>query len=381
LPMRIAFVYDVIYPEVKGGVEKRVWELATRLAAKGHETHIYGMKYWDGADTVEREGVTIHGVCPAVTLYKPEGRRSIRQVLYYTLMLPVKLYRERFDIIDCQSSPYIPAYVCWLYGILKGVPVAITWHEVWAGYWREYLGAPGIFGSLLEKGCMRLTRHHIAVSESTKRKLAENGVGCEAVIPNGVDMGFIRIVKPSNTKSDIIFVGRLIKSKNVDVLIEAAGKLKASHPNVKVLVVGDGPERIALEEKARTLGLGENIQFTGFMETYGEVIALMKSSKVFALPSTREGFAIAAVEAAASGLPIVTVIHRDNAAADLVSDGVDGLNVRLDSRELADAFGRLLGDDDYRTRLGEAARKMAAGYDWDRSAEKLLSELHAVTRI
>ncbi len=377
--MRIAFVYDVIYPEVKGGVEKRVWELARRLAAKGHETHIYGMKYWTGDDTIVREGVTMHGVCPAFKLYKPEGRRSIRQVLYYTLMLPLKLYGERFDAVDCQSSPYMPAYVCWLYSLLKGVPFTITWHEVWAGYWRKYLGALGVFGSLLERGCMHLTRHHIAVSENTKRRLAENRVGCEAVIPNGVDTGYIDGVKPSNTKSDIIFVGRLIKSKNVDILIDAAGKLKASHPNLKVLIVGDGPERTALEEKAGTLGLGDNVRFTGFMESYEEVIALMKSSRIFAFPSTREGFAIAAVEAAASGLPIVTVIHEDNAAADLVSDGVNGLLARPGPTELAEALDRLLGDETYRKALGEAAREMASGYDWDRSAEKLLSELHAVT--
>ena len=46
--MKIAFVYDVIYPYVKGGVEKRVWELATRLSRRGHDVHLFGMKFWDG---------------------------------------------------------------------------------------------------------------------------------------------------------------------------------------------------------------------------------------------------------------------------------------------------------------------------------------------
>ena len=48
--MKIAFVYDVIYPYVKGGVEKRVWELAVRLSRSGHEVHLFGMKFWEGED-------------------------------------------------------------------------------------------------------------------------------------------------------------------------------------------------------------------------------------------------------------------------------------------------------------------------------------------
>jgi hypothetical protein len=59
--MKIAVVYDVIYPYVKGGVEKRVWDLAVRLACRGHEVHLYGMKFWDGEDIINHEGVFLHG--------------------------------------------------------------------------------------------------------------------------------------------------------------------------------------------------------------------------------------------------------------------------------------------------------------------------------
>ena len=81
--MKIAFVYDVVYPYVKGGVEKRIWEMSRRLAARGHEVHIYGMKYWDGPDNIQVEGVMLHGVCAPMKLYKASGTVS-----YTHLTLP-----------------------------------------------------------------------------------------------------------------------------------------------------------------------------------------------------------------------------------------------------------------------------------------------------
>ncbi len=77
--MRIAYVFDAVYPFVKGGVERRIWEVSRRLADKGHDVHIYGMKYWTGEDTISREGVSLHGVCRPRELYSG-GRRSIRTV-------------------------------------------------------------------------------------------------------------------------------------------------------------------------------------------------------------------------------------------------------------------------------------------------------------
>ena len=84
--MKIAFVYDVIYPYVKGGIEKRVWELATRLTRRGHEVHLFGMKFWIGNDILISEGVFLHGVCPAKKLYVG-GRRTIWQPLYFSVHL------------------------------------------------------------------------------------------------------------------------------------------------------------------------------------------------------------------------------------------------------------------------------------------------------
>jgi len=365
--MKIAFVFDAVYPHIKGGVEKRIWELSTRLAKRGHDVHIYGMKYWDGKDVVVRDGVTLHGVCRPVGLYNSSGRRSIRQVLRYTFNLPSALFRERFDLVDCQASPYFPALVCRIYCTLKGIPLVITWHEVWGSYWTEYLGVMGVFARMIEVVCAHLAGRNFAVSESTRRDLRGIGGKNVAVVPNGVDSPTFEIIPPSNKKSDMIFIGRLIRDKNVDLLLDAVARLG----KVKVLVVGDGPERKALEEKAKSLGIEDKVEFTGFLPSYDQIAALLKSSKVFVFPSTREGFGIVAVEAMRCGLPVVTVRHERNAAADLVDDGVNGFVVPLDASDLAKAAGRILSDSGLRDRMGEAARKKAGEFDWDTIAETL----------
>src|SRR4030043_614907 len=119
--MKIAFVYDAIYPYVKGGVEKRVWELAVRLSCRGHEVHLFGMKFWQGEDIIISEGVILHGVCPAQKLYN-NGRRTIWQALNFSIRLISPLLKEKFDIIDCQQFPYFSCFSAKLLSTLKKIP-------------------------------------------------------------------------------------------------------------------------------------------------------------------------------------------------------------------------------------------------------------------
>ena len=82
---RIIFVYDAIFPYVKGGAERRYYEIGRRLAAKGHDVHLYGMKYWDGPNVMESDGLTLHGICNARPLYTKSGRRRIGQAIIFGL--------------------------------------------------------------------------------------------------------------------------------------------------------------------------------------------------------------------------------------------------------------------------------------------------------
>ena len=362
--MKIAYVYDAVYPWVKGGAEKRIYELSRRLAARGHEVHCYGMLWWTGEEEILKDNVHLHGICPPMPLYS-NGKRSISQAAYFAGKL--LSLRTDCDVIDCQNFPYLSCFSAKLLSSLKGQRLFITWLEVWGDYWREYLGEKGRAGQVIEWAAARLTERNIAVSERTQegfgRAGSEGRTGCAQAALTW--QGIMR-VHPSAKQSDIIYVGRLVEHKNIDLLIKAIKTVKADIPDVKTVIVGDGPEMGSLKSLVQELELGKNVEFCGFLEDYNEALALMKSSRIFATPSTREGFGMAALEANACGLPVVTVKHRMNAVMDLVTKET-GAVCQPTEQALAEAICRTLQKKEkMRGRCIEEAKK----YDWEEICDK-----------
>jgi glycosyltransferase involved in cell wall biosynthesis len=365
--MKIAFIYDVIYPWVKGGVEKRIWELSVRLSARGHDVHIVGMKYWEGPDSLKKDGVTLHGICPPQPLYA-DGRRTIGEAIRFSTHLVPFLMREEFDIIDCQQFPFFPCFPVKIATMLKKKPLVITWHEVWGDYWYEYLGWKGIFGKITERLVARLTPNTISVSRTTAEKLRHlGGLHESCIIPIGINPEQVTSVPPSPQPSDIIFVGRLIKEKHVDVLVRAFALLKSESPNLTLLLLGDGPEREPLRILIRDLAVEDRVILKPFLDSHDEVIGLMQSSHVCVIPSTREGFGIAALEALACGLPVVTVDHPDNAIRELITKN-NGFLSTLSVHDLAGTIrAALLKYPVMKT----ACIRSAEFYDWNTIAGHL----------
>ena len=360
--MKIAFVYDVIYPYVKGGVEKRVWELSVRLAARGHDVHIFGMKYWEGDDILIRNGVILHGVCPARPLYA-NGRRTVGEAIMFSLRLIPHMRKYRFDVIDCQQFPYFSCISTKAVSLLVKTPLVITWHEVWGDYWYMYLGrGAGAMGKFIERRVARLTPHGIAVSKTTKERLIPVG-GPEtiAIIPNGVDQKRIAAISPAADRSDLIFAGRLIREKHADLLVRAFAILSEEHPRLTLSIIGDGPERELLIGLIREKGLRDRILIRGFEAEHDDLIARIKASKVFVLPSTREGFGITALEALACGLPVVTVDHPANALREIISEK-NGFLCALSAEDLADKIREALA---HHEEMRDACIATAAAFDWD----------------
>jgi len=359
--MKIAIIYDVIYPYVKGGVEKRVWELAVRLSHRGHDVHLYGMKLWEGSDIVKREDVTLHGVCPAQPLYS-QGRRTIREAISFGLALFFRLREEKYDIIDCQQFPYFSCIAAKYSLAFKKTPLVITWHEVWGDYWYTYLGFAGNFGKLVEWWVSRLTPTVVAVSATTAKNLMTlSGQKNVRIIQNGADLKRINSILPHDETSDIIFVGRLIKEKNVDLLIRAMDILSNENKNYLLLIIGDGPERENIERLICAVSIEHHVRMIGFRDNHDAIIARMKSAKVCVLPSTREGFGIVALEALACGIPVVTVDHKANAIRDLITEKT-GFISTLSTKDLADKIRTAL---ERHAEMKEACIATAASFDWD----------------
>lgn len=373
--MKIALVNDAIYPFVKGGVEKRIYELASRLGERGHEVHLYGLQWWKGEPTFSYDNVVVHGVGRACPLYVG-GRRSIPEAFVFSLHLLPRLLQEEYDLIDCQAAPYIPCYSSKLASCFRHRPLVITWHEVWNEYWYNYLGRLGSAGRSIERMAMRLTPHHAAVSESTRDALYRLGVRSEVeLIPNGIDARAIRQVTPAGTSSDVVYAGRLIKEKHVDLLIRAMRLLADGDSEIRCLIIGDGPERHRLISLALQLDLSDQVSFTGSIEAHDDLIALLRASRVFVLPSTREGFGIVVLEANAAGLPVVTIDHPMNAARHLIT-GRNGTTCALSDTAIASGIREMLTG-------GPAMRSdciaFAERYNWDTIAESLDSYYQRLT--
>jgi glycosyltransferase involved in cell wall biosynthesis len=370
--MKIAYIYDVIYPYVRGGAEKRFWELAKRLSARGHEVHLYGMKSWEGGSCLVREGVHIHGVGSPMKLYTNSGIRDVRQVFSFTRQIFPALIKERFDVIDCNAFPYLPFFPVKLYALLKKTPLVITWQEVWGKYWHTYYGRiKGEIARWIEKVVARASGTIVTHSQQTKNALICLGAKEERITisAHGVDFTAIEGVSSSPEKSDVIFAGRLIKEKNIDIVLKSVAIIKNETSEIRCIIIGEGPEKERLMQLAESLHLKENIVFKPFLE-YAQMLSLLKASKVFVFPSTREGFGIAVIEAMACGLPVITVHHPMNASLELIKDGENGFICAVDEKDIAAKILLLCKDTGAREAMALRALSSVRKFDWDRITDE-----------
>ncbi len=367
--MRIAFVSDAVYPYFKGGKEKRLYEFSTRLAKMGYDVHIYTMKWWEGPKDVEENGVQLHAICKHHEMYAGE-RRSIPEALIFSVAC-LKLLTKSFDIVDVDHMPFFPLYTMWAVCKLKDKKFFATWNEVWGRkYWVEYMGVKGNVAFLVERMSVLLPDSIISISAHTTNRLIQV-MHCKKQIVEvacGLDLKQIQNVKPASSQTDILYSGRLLKHKRVDLLIKAIAKLKKDGQKVNCLIVGEGPERKRLESLTDRLGLQKQIEFHNFYEDHDEVFAMMKAAKVFALPSEREGFGIVAIEANACGRPVITNLADGNAAKDLIENGANGFLFN----QTHDALGTVLSDA-LREGLNLEMKclSFANGFDWGKLTRKL----------
>lgn len=367
--MKIAYIHDCVYPWVKGGSEKRIYEIGKRLAKRGHEVHFFGLKWWKGKNELQRDGIYYHGIGKKVQLYK-DSKRSIKEGLYFGLKVLTN-FRGDFDIIDCQQSPYFSCFSSKLHS-LKGSSFFITWYEVWDDYWFEYFGKKGIFGLLVEKLISRIPHIPITISEKIKNDMVEHLGMAEdhiKVVPNGVDFHKIKKIGPKGENFDIIYVGRLISHKNVDILLKAIALLKEEIPDIRCGIIGDGPEKDHLMRLSKKLNISSNVKFFGFVEKDEDVYSYMKSSKVFVLPSTREGFPNTILEANSCGLPAIIIRHEKNAGIGVVKEGYNGFIVELSPEKIAERISNLLTND--LKPLKKNALKFAKEHDWKIIVKKM----------
>lgn len=229
---------------------------------------------------------------------------------------------------------------------------------------------------LLDKIFLRLCSQVVAVSEEIKAELVRSGINESriVVLQNGVaipseELEFSRREKKRSSlnllQDDFVigYLGRLSKEKGLTYLFDAVQSLSEGERRVKLLIVGDGPERSILERRARATGVAERFVFTGFQ---ADIENWYPAFDIFALPSITEGTPLALLEAMAAGVPVIA--SAVGGVPKIVTDGVDGLLVPPgNSSAIKERLQMVMADTELSCRLGKAGRKTVAagfGIDW-----------------
>ena len=199
----------------------------------------------------------------------------------------------------------------------------------------------------------------------------ENKVKTE-IVYNGIDLDLYESTKVDGKYADptIVTVCRLVSYKRVDDLIRAVKALKTDFQNIKLKIIGDGPQKEALKTLSKTLGVEDNVDFLGKVSDTQDVIKVLKKSHVFALPSIVEGFGMVIIEAMAAGIPYVASDIRS--IREVTNGGVGGLLSKpKNCEDLALKIKILLVDESKRNSVMKNASKHIKNYKWNNLACKL----------
>jgi glycosyltransferase involved in cell wall biosynthesis len=203
--------------------------------------------------------------------------------------------------------------------------LVVDWWEVWTpAYWRAYLGRfGGAIGWLIQRACARVEQRAFCFSQLQARRLRQAGFPGEATVLGGVAPDLPAPAPPVPPAPLVVFVGRHIPEKRVTALIPALVEARRTLPALRATIVGNGPERPALARLIAAHGLDKAIDLPGFVDE-ATLDGTLRRALCLVLPSRREGYGLVVVEAAARGVPSVVVRAPDNAATELIEEGVNG---------------------------------------------------------
>jgi glycosyltransferase involved in cell wall biosynthesis len=326
--LRVCLVYDCLFPHTVGGAERWYRNVGERLAAEGHEVTYLTLRQWPRGADPGVPGVHVVAVGPRMGLYTASGRRRIGPPLVFGLGVLAHLARRggRYDVVHTASFPYFGLLAAGALRRARRYRLVVDWHEVWTrDYWREYLGrVGGPIGAWVQRRCARVRQQAFAFSRLHAARLRDEGLRGEVTVLEGEYVGALEPRGPEPPEPSVVFAGRHIPEKRVGALVPAIARAREAAPDLRCDVYGDGPERPALERTVREQGMEDAVRVHGFVDS-DTVERALRRALCMALPSRREGYGLVVIEAASVGTPSVVVADPDNAAVELVEDGVNGV--------------------------------------------------------
>jgi glycosyltransferase involved in cell wall biosynthesis len=335
-----------------GGAEVHIYEIFARLVERGWKVTHLAASYRGGAREARIRGVRV--------------KRLANRYLYYGVVpfaARRELRRNHHDVVvDVLNK--LPFLSPWL---VRRPCFAIVHHLFGTTAFKQVPAPIALVTYLSEKlipYAYRNTRM-LAISESTKQDLVERGLAADhvAVVPPGLDHHIYRPGARDVRAPLVLWIGRIEPYKRADVMLGAMRTIAKKLPAAKLVFVGEGSARRGLEEKAREMGLGEIVRFSGFISE-AQKIDWLRQAAVAVNTSEKEGWGMTVIEANACGVPAVS--SDVPGLRDSTRHGVTGLLYPYgNAAALADSVLRLLGDETGYRRMCEAALQWSAKFTWE----------------
>ncbi len=344
------------FEPIVGGAERQLQGVAAELVMLGHEVLVATRR----VRGCERSSNSTSGyrVCRLPTF-------GVRFGFHISLAFFLLFKAKRFDVVHCHTLSG-PAQVCALICSLLGVSVLL---KITRSGPESQIDALRI--SILSSFVRLIWRSHwvhfVAITKDTMGELVSFGVKVDkcTLIPNGVRIPDVR-VKPLSSSVDVVYTGRLIKRKRVDILLSAFSGV-ARNARCRLSIIGGGPLRDELERDAVALGISGQVEFTGELSQLSVSKRLIESD-VFVLPSESEGMSNSLLEAMATGLLVMAADIKAN--REVVSNGCNGI-LFTDVINLKSQLEIAINDVEWREKLGTAARRsMVEGYSFQAIASR-----------
>ncbi|MCB8969133.1 MAG: glycosyltransferase [Ardenticatenaceae bacterium] len=264
-----------------------------------------------------------------------------------------------------------------------GVPLVFTHHTRYQDY-TQYMGLPEeLVNDILTRllaDYMQKCQHILAPSASIKQMIQETyGISERVtVVPTGIDLTPYQNADGTavrrrrgwgDNETVLISVGRLVEEKNFRLLLEAVHIVMQRHKDVRLALIGDGPEQKELEKLCQQWGIAKRVEFVGRVP-FEEMPAHLKAADIFCFASITETQGLVTLEAMAAGLPVTAV--DATGTSDIVIHEENGLLTANDAQALAAAIERVLDDEALAAQLREGATETAVSYEIHAVTEKLV---------
>ncbi len=376
--MKILMLSDVYFPRVNG-VSTSIQTFRRELQRLGHEVWVVAPEYGQPAE--EEEGVS--RVPSRQVLFDPEDRMMRSGPLDRRLRA---LNGRGFDLVHVQT-PFVAHYAGLRLARRWGVPCVETYHTFFEEYLFHYLPVlpknawRAVARLFSRRQCNRLDGL-VAPSQAMREVLERYGVRTAMrVIPTGMPLdafeegdreGFRVRHRIAADQPTLVFVGRVAFEKNIEFLLEVVRALKQTrHPDIVLIVAGEGPAEGRLRRLAGELGVLDNLRFVGYLARGTDLASCYQAGDAFVFASRTETQGLVLLEAMSLGVPVVSTAVMGT--RDILTAGKGALVAEEEVADFAAQVRRLLDDAVLRNRLGQEGREYARHWAADGPAQTLLA--------